>query len=85
MADRYATVHNARSQHGAITKLSRLVENLQGKFASWHNDQNQRLCGHLVNTLTESVWVGPERRELLGLAHELAQDWNQVSRGLARS
>lgn len=84
-----ATVSGAWAKHGLVAHAASLVEDLDSKLAGGNDDDHQRLSTDAVAAMIiagESVvdlWT--MTAELLGLAHQSAQDWDEVGGGLARA
>lgn len=78
-----ATVGDARAKHGTVAELASLVEDLDGQLASRDDDDNQRLSTNLGGVEVNHGRVGTRSSELLGLAHQLVQDGDEVSGSLA--
>jgi hypothetical protein len=85
LADRDSSVDDTRSEHGAVAQLSRFVEYLHSQLTSRDHHNHEWLSDHVVDSFLESSRVGPRSPKLLGLSHELAQDWDQVGRCLSRT
>lgn len=80
------TVGNAGAKHGAVAELASLAEDLDRKFTGRAHDDDERLgADGLRDALNELSGVRTRSRELLGLAHQLAEDGDQVGGGLARA
>jgi hypothetical protein len=77
-------VHNAWAKHRAVTKPPGFVEYLDGKLAGWCNNQDQGF-GLDFHPGLESCRVGSGSGKLLGFAHQLAENWQQVCRRLAEA
>lgn len=82
-----AAVSDTWAQHGAVAETTSLVEDLNRKLASGDDNHNEWLGAHAMD-LDIEAWVGDvgtRGGKLLGLAHELREDWNEVGGSLARA
>lgn len=79
----HPSVHNAGTKHGTIGELPSLIEDLNGQFTGRDNNENKWLGPNLIDTLTEGGWIWAGGGQFLRLAHELAEDRNQVCTRLA--
>jgi hypothetical protein len=83
---RTTAIGNARAEHRAIAKTTRLVEDLTTQLTSWCYDEDQRLSTNSVDIRVEAVSeVWATSSKLLNLAHELRDGRDQVSSGLPRA
>ena len=80
-----AAVSDTWTKHRAIAHAARLVEDLNGKLTGGNDDEDQWLGADAMNPSVEGAGSGVGARclELLGFAHKLRNDWNQVSGCLA--
>lgn len=81
---RAAAVDDARAQHRAITEFAGLVEDLNGQLAAWTDDHDKRLSSAgRVNAGLVGDRIRAGSRQLLGLAHQLVDDGDQIGSSLA--
>jgi hypothetical protein len=83
---RSTTINNTWAQHGTVTQSAGLVEDLGSELAGGTHDQNQRLGSNCICRRVEALGsVGTGCGELACLSHQFGKNWNQKSRGFARS
>lgn len=87
VANRNTAVAADGTKHGAVAETTRLVKDLLSELAGWADDDDQWLSTHSVKlwVVVGSSGVRTGALQLLGFAHELADDWNEVGGGLARA
>ena len=75
------------AQHGAVAETTSHVKNLLSELTSGTDDDDKWLGTCSVNTriVVGSFDVGTKTLDSLGLAHELADDWDKIGSSLARS
>lgn len=89
LTHRVSTVGNTRAEHALVAHASSLVKDLNSELAGRNDDDHERLSADAVLAGVVRVGVGVDlwarSAQLLGLAHQLAQDGNEVGCGLARA
>jgi len=82
---RTTTVEKAGPKHRTVAQAARLVEDLDCKLASGADNQHKRLSANSISARVVAGWVWPGCSELLGLAHQLGKDRDEVSGRLSRT
>lgn len=80
-----STIHDARPQHGSVAKTARFIEDLRRQLTGRRNDQHKWFGSHCISGRIEpSSKVRTCSCELLCLAHELREHWNEEGGRLPR-
>lgn len=82
VAEGATAVDNTGSEHATVAKLAGLHEDLDGKLASGYHDANQWLGTHRRAGSTRRR-IGTGSSKLLGFAHQLVQDGNEIGSSLS--
>ncbi len=86
IAHRPSAIDDAGPKHAPVTELASFIENLHGQLAGRADDDYKRLSTNRIPIpVSKHGRIRAAGRKLLGLAHQLVQDGDQISSRLARA